>query len=254
MAKFCTNCGKELDENASVCLNCGKVLGGNSNTNTNNVNNINNNLNNGGVQKKKGLPTWAIVLIVVGCVILIPLMVIVALGVIGYNFIKDNEIDVEDYIEDNFNIETKELVGTIGDTLRGDDLKITLNKALMYSSISSGYLTDTPADGKEFLVFFLDIENTSSDTVYLSSYDFDGYVDGYAVSSCYMLNDIDGVGELSVNLASGKKVSGFVAYEIDTTWKNFELRYEEYDVDYDDQDNTFIFKVVNEDSSNNTGV
>ncbi|MGM9882185.1 MAG: DUF4352 domain-containing protein [Bacilli bacterium] len=249
MAKFCTNCGKELDENSSVCLNCGKVLGGNSNTN--NVNNINNNLNNGGVQKKKGLPTWAIVLIVVGCVILIPLIIVVILGVVGYNFLKDNDIDIDDYIEDNFNIETKELVGTTGDTLKGDDLNITLNKALMYSSISDGYLADTPSEGKEFLVFFLDIENTSSDTVYLSSSDFDGYVDGYAVSSCYILNDIDGVEELSVNLASGKKASGFVAFEVDETWKNFELHFDEYDFDYDDQDNTFIFKVVNEDISNN---
>ena len=26
MAKFCSNCGKEINENADVCLNCGKQI------------------------------------------------------------------------------------------------------------------------------------------------------------------------------------------------------------------------------------
>ena len=26
MAKFCTNCGKELKEGADICLNCGKIV------------------------------------------------------------------------------------------------------------------------------------------------------------------------------------------------------------------------------------
>ena len=26
MAKFCTNCGKELKEGADICLNCGKLI------------------------------------------------------------------------------------------------------------------------------------------------------------------------------------------------------------------------------------
>ena len=34
MAKFCTNCGNELPENAGFCVNCGKMIEGN-NTNNN---------------------------------------------------------------------------------------------------------------------------------------------------------------------------------------------------------------------------
>ena len=53
MAKFCTNCGNELTDNASICIKCGKEINGNK--------------SNGGKRKnKKGLPTWAIILIVVG--------------------------------------------------------------------------------------------------------------------------------------------------------------------------------------------
>ena len=40
MKKFCTNCGQELDSNASFCYNCGTAVNGNSkkeNVNTNNT-------------------------------------------------------------------------------------------------------------------------------------------------------------------------------------------------------------------------
>ena len=101
MAKFCPNCGNEMVDEAVMCVKCGTMVGNvkkeNSNTNTNT------NTNNGG--KKKGLPTWAIVLIVVGCVVLVPL-IILAVGYIGYksfeNVDKDEiKDDFNDYIEEN---------------------------------------------------------------------------------------------------------------------------------------------------------
>lgn len=30
MAKFCSNCGKEIQENQGVCLNCGTIINGNT--------------------------------------------------------------------------------------------------------------------------------------------------------------------------------------------------------------------------------
>ena len=33
MAKFCSNCGKELNEQADICLNCGKIVNENFNQN-----------------------------------------------------------------------------------------------------------------------------------------------------------------------------------------------------------------------------
>jgi len=35
MAKFCSNCGKELNEGADICLNCGKIVNENINIKTN---------------------------------------------------------------------------------------------------------------------------------------------------------------------------------------------------------------------------
>ena len=32
MAKYCTNCGKEINEGADICLNCGKIVNKNINS------------------------------------------------------------------------------------------------------------------------------------------------------------------------------------------------------------------------------
>jgi len=233
MAKFCTNCGHQLEEGYNVCLNCGRLV------------NENNTINNGNTNKqKKKFPTWAIVLIVVGCVILIPIILLIVFGFIGYNVIKDSGVDIEDYFE-----EILMQQGTIGDTLTSDDFRITLTDAFMYSSIEGEYRSDVPAEGKEYLVFFFNVENITTESEYISSYDFSGYVDGYAINRKYLYNDIDDVKELGVNLASGMKTDGFVAFEVDKTWKEFEIHYDGFL-----SDSELVFKVVNEDNSSNSGL
>ena len=97
MAKFCTNCGSELPENAAMCVNCGNMIGDNGNNKK---------------DKRKGLPVWAIVLIVVGCIILIPIIILVIFAIVGYNYIQDNDINIEDYVDEIISVK-----GTIGDTL-----------------------------------------------------------------------------------------------------------------------------------------
>ena len=82
MAKFCINCGNELPENAAMCVNCGTMVNGSGNNKGN---------------KKKGLPVWAIVLIVVGCVIILPILVLVILSIIGINYAEKNGVDIKDY-------------------------------------------------------------------------------------------------------------------------------------------------------------
>ena len=237
MAKFCANFGKELDENAAICLNCGVVVGNTTQNNTNNSVNK---------EKKKGLPTWAIVLIVVGVIVLIPIILFIVFAVFVYNVVSDSdvELDYEDYIQD-----TVIQKGTIGDTLEVGNFKITLNEALIYSSVGEGYYVETPAEGKEYLVFFLEAQNISDESDYISSYYFDGYVDGYTVSVASLLNDIDDVEEIGSTLPAGKKTKGFVAFEVDTDWEEFELHYSDFLGDEE-----IVFTVVNEDSSNTEGV
>ena len=239
MAKFCSNCGNEMLDEAVMCVKCGTMVGNVKKENT--TSNTNTNTNNGG--KKKGLPTWAIVLIVVGCVVLIPL-IILAVGYMGYKSFENVDMDeikddVSDYLEESKNKYSS--VGTIGDTLTGEDIRITLTGAYMYDSIGDGYLIDTPDEGKEYLLFFFDVENISDDNKYISYYDFDGYVDDVDVSTATLFNDVDGIKNLSSDLAPGKKAKGFVAFEVDKTWNEFEIHYKENIW----ENNTLIFKVIN---------
>lgn len=224
MAKFCTNCGSELPENAAMCVKCGTMVNGSGNNKGN---------------KKKGLPVWAIVLIVVGCVIILPILVLVVIGIIGINYAEKNDVDIKDYVD---NLVTAR--GTIGDTLTDNELKITLNNALTYSEIE-GVLSGTPDGGKEYLVFFFTVENIGDEDTYISTYDFDGYVDDTAIDESVILGKIDGYDEIGGNLAVGKKANGYLAFEVNTNWKKFDVHYKN---DYLDSSDSMVFEVVNDDS------
>ena len=73
--------------------------------------------------------------------------------------------------------------GTIGDTLSSNDVKITLTDALIYSRIEGEAFTDTPAEGKEYLVFFFNVENIDDENNFVSIHNFTGYVDDTLVAS-----------------------------------------------------------------------
>ena len=248
MAKYCANCGKELDENADICLGCGVFV---EKKNKKTTTNCNSNKN-----KNRGLPAWAIVLIVLGCVILIPIIIIFLIIVFAINVAHD-VIDhgeeyfdkVNDYIKDyNFNYVIDE--GTIGDSLKIDDLIFTLNKVVKYDSIDDML----PYDGNEFLVFFFEIKNVSNDDIKtITCFDFKGKVDDKVFLPVPWLfnNEIDGVYGFNKNVKPGEVISGYVAYEVSKDWKTFDLTYKEI---LEDDDGSIVFYVKNEIENNNLEV
>lgn len=224
MAKFCPNCGNEMVDEAAMCVKCGTMAGGN-NTKKNNEGKP-----TASGEKKKGLPAWAIVLIVLGGLGLLVVIAIIVFTVIGINALKKvdpNEIKdkLNDYIEENTD---STLYGTIGDTLTDGSLNLTLTGAYTYDSIGEGYFVNTPAEGKEYLVLFFDIENISTESEYVSHYDFEGYVDDVACDITGILGDIEGISDLATDLAPSKKAQGFVAFEVNKDWKDFEIHYEKF--------------------------
>ncbi len=240
MAKFCSNCGKELNDNADICLNCGVLVNkdGNKRTTIDNVK-----------AKKKSFPIWAIVLIVVGCVILMPLIIIILVGIFAFNVVKDNGSDYLDKANNYFNdyVEDYDVIadGTIGDTLEIDNIKFTLNSAIKYESIEY----NTPEEGSEYLVFFFDIENTSSEEKLITYLNFNGLVDDEKCNPKFFFDEIDGIGNLNKSLKSGETTSGYVAFEINKDWDNFDLNYRRL------MDNKGIsFYVVNEKDNDNSEI
>lgn len=109
-----------------------------------------------------------------------------------------------------------------GDTIESKNVNTTLVEAKTYESISEGeYLNYTPGAGKIYLVLFLEVENKSSESQYVSSLDVKSTVDGYSASSAILPAEVEGYKELSGDMESGAKAKGYVAYEVDSNWKEF---------------------------------
>ena len=107
---------------------------------------------------------------------------------------------------------------------------------------------DVQIEGKEYLVFFFDVQNISDEIQYISDFDFTGYVDGYEIEVEYIYNDIDGIGDLDATLKPYKRSKGYVAFEVEETWKSFEIRYSDW---FDDTE--LVFRIINEDNSSIQG-
>lgn len=219
MAKFCSNCGKELDEKADICLNCGVLV---NKENRNNSSNINNG-------KKKGLPTWAIVLIIVGSIILIPIIILILFSIFVFNIVREEGNDYIEDARDYFNeyVEDYETIseGAVGDTLKIDGIKLTLNDVIRYENIQNSTFKNTPSDGNEYLVFFFDVENTNNTDKLVTYLNFEGYLDENKLIPKFIFGQINDISNLNKTLSPNEKVKGYVVFEVDKEWTDFTVYY-----------------------------
>lgn len=229
MAKFCPNCGNKLEEKSDICLKCGVLLNNNSSNTKNN-------------KKGKGMPTWALVLIIVVSVILLPIICVTIIAVSAFSFITST--DIVDEILGEINVET----GKVGDIILTEDFKIKLTDYKTYDIIEKDKENkEESKEGKEYLVLFLDIENISNETTPIYSSDFGGYIENYSVAEKNIDTDIEGIAPLNANLLPGTKAKGYIVYEVNKDWTKFDLCY----VDW--YGNKIVFTVVNEEKINITG-
>lgn len=241
MAKYCSNCGSKLDENADICLGCGILVGANKKENNNSNNNVVNN-------NKHDFPVWAIIiLIVLGCIIFIPLLFIVVIFI--FRFTYDN---VDDYLEKANNyvdvfFEEHEIIseGTIGDTLRIDDIEFTLNGISKYNSIGDKVCQD----GNVYLVFDFDIYNDSDyDNKVVTYMGFSGGVNGEEDDSI-LPSDIDGFSDLIKKLKPYEKAKIRVVFEVPNNFESFDLSYSNI-ISFE----SITFYVINENSNDGNDI
>ena len=131
--------------------------------------------------------------------------------------------------------------GTIGDTLEIDGVRFTLSEALKYDSIGD----NSPVDGKEYLVLFFDVENISNEDKLVTYLNFSGLVDDERIMTTFIFGDIDGITNLNKNLEVGEITKGYVAFEVDKNWEDFDLSYRKL---LDDK--VITFYVTNEKNNN----
>lgn len=107
----------------------------------------------------------------------------------------------------------------VGETLNVNDLKITYDSAEKWSSDN---MFIQPADGKQFIRLHFSIANDMKSDQYIGAANFECYADGAKCKMQYTGDDILSSGSLS----SGRKISGYVYYEVPVNATSIEVEYE----------------------------
>lgn len=114
----------------------------------------------------------------------------------------------------------------IGMTVESDEWKISLLDAKQYDEIVvTEFYTNTPEDGKKFLVLFFEAENTSGKDDYFNYYNIESYEDGYHTNISVIMGDVDGQPMIVGDVAAGKKIKGYLAWEVSADWQELEVSY-----------------------------
>lgn len=109
----------------------------------------------------------------------------------------------------------------IGDSVSLEDVNITL----LSMSESAGSEYNKPAEGNVFVLLEFLFENNSSKEVTISSMgNFDAYVDAYAIGVSFEgLYEAGTDKTLDKAVSPGKKLQGFMAYEVPISWQEIEI-------------------------------
>lgn len=117
---------------------------------------------------------------------------------------------------------TENPVYGIGDTLEMKKVRTTLID--VRTSRGSQYIT--PEDGNEYVVFELEIENSSDEEIAVSSLlCFNAYADDYKLEFSLSAMSQDKAQQLDGTIAAGKKIKGVVGFEAPVDWKTAEIHF-----------------------------
>lgn len=132
------------------------------------------------------------------------------------------------------NIETSETITeeetieycNIGQSITNDKWKISFLSAKQYDCIEGEYSTSYPKkDGNKYLVLFFDVENVGKEDDYFNRLNFESYIDSYSSDEITFLGGVEGYDALTGDVAVGKKLKGYVAFEVSPDWKEVETSY-----------------------------
>lgn len=115
----------------------------------------------------------------------------------------------------------------VGQSVEGPDWKISLTSAKTFESFGDEYFTEKPEDGKVYLTCFFEVENVSDEDNYFNYFYIESYVDGYNQQFATTMSDVDGMKLLTGDVAAGKKLKGYLAWEVPSDWKELEISYKD---------------------------
>ena len=127
--------------------------------------------------------------------------------------------------------EAKKPVVGIGEFVQGENFKITLTDAKLYDEIKSPdseYLNEKPDDGNQYLVLFLEVENITAESQNINMFYYDSYLDDSNIDTELLLVNPDGFSMFSDDVAAGKRLKGYVAYQVPSNdWSKLEFTYKD---------------------------
>lgn len=184
--------------------------------------------------------------------ILIVIAVIIVLGVIGSIFgeeekpekvgdvntdTKTEEPSSEAEAEPKEDIE-KQTVFKQGEVAEMNDVQVTL----MGYEESTGSEFNTPSDGNVFVLANFEIANNSDSELSISSaLSFEAYADDYALNYSFnaLMEKTDST-QLDGTIAPGKKMNGWIGYEVPADWSTIEIHF----TDNVWSSNKFVFEIT----------
>lgn len=184
--------------------------------------------------------------------ILIVIAVIVVLGVIGSIFgeeekpekvgdvstdTQSEEPSGETEIEPKEDSEEQTLFKQ-GEVAEMNDVQVTL----MGYEESTGSEFNTPAEGNVFVLANFEIANDSDSELSISSaLSFEAYADDYALNYSFgaLMEKTDST-QLDGTIAPGKKMNGWIGYEVPADWSNIEIHF----TDNVWSSNKFVFEIT----------
>lgn len=115
----------------------------------------------------------------------------------------------------------------IGEVAEYDGVQVSV---LSYEE-SAGNDWGAPAEGKIFVFANMEITNNTDKEISVSSMaSFDAYCDDYKLdysSSALMAASVDDRQQLDGSIAPGKKLNGWLGFEVPTEWKTIEINYKD---------------------------
>lgn len=219
MAVKCPKCGGEVVQatpEIAKCKKCGAAFKRKAPVAKGGV------ANSAPKQKKKGG----------GCLtaIIVVFLILIFLGVIGVMFGTDAPEKIENENSDSTEVQKKTDADdssgdtfSIGETAELNDVQVTMTDYVE----SNGSEWNAPSDGNVFVLVEFEIANNSNEELAISSaLSFEAYADDYALN--YALNamiDNSSQTQLDGSIAPGKKMRGWIGYEVPSDWNNLEIHF-----------------------------
>lgn len=117
----------------------------------------------------------------------------------------------------------------VGENVSTGSYDVTISRIKRTDYVPAGYGSYSPDEGFDFVIVFVDMKNTASETRRVHGIDYQFYVDDIKTQQTGFMDDVDGYDELAdwgEDLAPGRKLSGYLVIQAPKGWQNVEIEFD----------------------------